>query len=229
MRARMHKLHAVTAGFAVMISCGGGGAGGQQDSGPTRDGPPGMRDAPVPRDSPPIVDTRVPDGPQAVDAPHPVDASPAIDALAVDAAPPVDAAPAVDAFVCPAPPPPTSDEARFELDRIAAADIAFYGSNGHFVTASNSSVLPGADGGACPDRFPVTTAWTLDPAWPQLGFSIGIPNRFSYHYLGGAGSATALAVGDIDCDGIKITYRLELTSPGGVPTATIIDPPPGTD
>lgn len=128
---------------------------------------------------------------------------------------------------------PSADEAIFELDRIDVAAKAYYAAHTHF-PPSATAVLPGADGGACSGpggKFSALppASWQIQ-GWSDLGFEIDVPNEFTYHYTASAPtSATALAVGDLDCDATMMTYRLELGVTNGSATGTIVDPPPGSD
>ncbi len=65
-----------------------------------------------------------------------------------------------------------------------------------------------ADGGKC---RPAPDAWN-HPTWRALDFSISDPHYFSYEFKSsnddGVVSYTALAYGDLDCDGVYSTYSL---------------------
>jgi hypothetical protein len=154
-------------------------------------------------------------------------------AVAVDAAIAPDAScPAPPDASCPAPPDascpaptPTSDEALFELDRLAQSAKAYYLAQGHFPDEVGeeepSTTACGTVGG---ENVPQPNAWTSS-GWTALGFAIDIPNRFNYTYGPfGSDAATATALGDLDCDGISITYTLNLAVGSNGPTATLIPP-----
>jgi len=66
-------------------------------------------------------------------------------------------------------------------------------------------------------------------AWAVLRFMPTEPAlyRFSYHSDGK--TAEVDAVGDMDCDGTMITYRLKMDATSGKPEARIEAPPPNTD
>ena len=192
-------------------------ANAQGDSSPVSDAPRAAVDARHAVDAPlAAVDTPL----AAVDAPLA-----AIDAplATVDAPSPVDA-------MCAPPRVPTSDEALFELDRIASAAKAYFLANGNF-PPTTAAELPSTTACASGGFNPVhTTQWEGDPGWVTLHFEIGIPNRFNYRYTSvGSNGAQALAVGDLDCDGISISYTLDLSVQGNAPTATITSPPAGAD
>ena len=46
------------------------------------------------------------------------------------------------------------------------------------------------------------------PVWSDLGFAPYPPTHFQYSYTSTAKHVEALAVGDLDCDGTTITYKL---------------------
>jgi hypothetical protein len=121
-------------------------------------------------------------------------------------------APFVSDAACPLP-VPTSDEAPLELDHIAQLASVFLVAHGEY-PQSFGAILPGAAGGACPEPFePIL--WSPYPAWRDLGFSIGIPNRYSYTYSPlSTTAAQVLAIGDLDCDGWFATYTLALDGNG---------------
>ncbi|MCX5741475.1 MAG: hypothetical protein NT062_03135, partial [Proteobacteria bacterium] len=106
--------------------------------------------------------------------------------------------------------------------------------NSAYVT-SNGAALPGAAGAACGQagppagKFPVVATWAADAGWSALDFQIDEPNLFTYTYTGGTTVSQALAIGDLDCDGTKITYTLDMTAPSGNATALITEPPPNSD
>jgi len=68
-------------------------------------------------------------------------------------------------------------------------------------------------------------AWK-DPTWQKLDFSVDEPHRFQYSYESTDGkTAVATAVGDLDCDGKAITYKLELSvGADGMVKTNLIEP-----
>ena len=93
--------------------------------------------------------------------------------------------------------------------------------------------LPGTDGGACSapgGKFPVDGGWLTDPTWLAFGFQVEDANLFTYHYQSiDRTNATGSAVGDLDCDGVLITYQLNLGTSDGIPNALIIPPADNSD
>ncbi|HEY5951745.1 MAG TPA: type II secretion system protein [Kofleriaceae bacterium] len=125
-----------------------------------------------------------------------------------------------------------TSEAMLQLNMVAKSAKSYYQAQSKFPQGT-AGVLPAADGSACKQaggKFAMTNAWASDAVWLELDFHIDDPNLFSYHYESTArGTAQALAVGDLDCDGQLITYTLDLTVPGGSPAATFTVPPPSAD
>jgi len=121
-------------------------------------------------------------------------------------------------------------EASLQLNKIMKNSKVAFNTTSNFVTA-NGAALPAAGGANCTTggKHAVSTAWTGDPGWSALDFQIDEPNLFTYAYTGGTVNASATAVGDLDCDGVLITYTLTLTSPNGNASGVITEPPPNSD
>ncbi len=123
-------------------------------------------------------------------------------------------------------------EASLQLNKISKNSKTYYITNSTFVT-TNGAIQPGAAGAACSGpnkKFAVNAAGWLDNAgWQALDFQIDEPNLFSYTYTGGSTVATAMAIGDLDCDTTKITYTLALTAPGGNVSGIITEPAASAD
>ncbi|HVK84092.1 MAG TPA: hypothetical protein VM513_08290 [Kofleriaceae bacterium] len=73
------------------------------------------------------------------------------------------------------------------------------------------------------------SAWIQIPMWRELDFLIDEPHLFQYRYHSDGKTAVVEAIGDLDCDGNTITYRLEATSDNGMPRVQITEPAPGMD
>lgn len=80
----------------------------------------------------------------------------------------------------------------------------------------------------CPDKC-APVDWSADPVWKALAFQIDEPNLFQYAYESDGQTFTATAVGDLDCDGVAITYTLAGKVVNGNPEVTLTEPPPNTD
>jgi hypothetical protein len=70
--------------------------------------------------------------------------------------------------------------------------------------------------------------WATGP-WHALGFHPSEPKLFQYSYQSDGKTAEIDAIGDLDCDGIAITYRLKASGDHGMPHIAIEEPPPNTD
>lgn len=70
--------------------------------------------------------------------------------------------------------------------------------------------------------------WSKGP-WGALQFMPSEPALFRFSYHSDGKKAEVDAVGDMDCDGIMITYRLKVDATSGTPQSRIEAPPPNTD
>jgi len=122
-------------------------------------------------------------------------------------------------------------EAMLQLNKMALDAKTYYFANSKYPQGT-AGVQPGADGGACAGtngHFAVSNGWTSDPIWTALSFEIVEPALFSYHFTSSSPStAQGLAVGDLDCDGVTITYVLNLNA-SQEPAATYVEPAPSAD
>jgi hypothetical protein len=121
-----------------------------------------------------------------------------------------------------------------QLDKIGKAAKRAYSETSSYVLsfADELPKKPGA-GGCCggPNNHcpAVPASFAADPVWAKLDFQIDEPSLFVYDYSGVASSFTAMAIGDLDCDGIEISYVLNGTAVGGSPAVTLIEPAPNAD
>lgn len=123
-------------------------------------------------------------------------------------------------------------EAVLQLNKIAKNDKSYFITNAAYAPSATSA-KPGADGGACSAagrKIAVDTTWNSDAGWQALDFQIDEPALFTYHYTRSATtSASATAVGDLDCDGTLITYSLTMTATNGNPAQVLSEPTIGAD
>ena len=126
-------------------------------------------------------------------------------------------------------------EASLQLNKISKNAKRAYAETSSFPVGA-STQLPAAKCCGQPNNKCVVTpaaTWVASAQWAALDFSVDEPNLFQYDYTGAAAGAgqifTAHAVGDLDCDGIFITYTLDGTSTDGNPAAIITEPPPNSD
>ena len=76
----------------------------------------------------------------------------------------------------------------------------------------------------------VTSDWAKDPVWSAMDFELSEPHRFQYSYQSDGKTVVATAVGDLDCDGTTITYKLDMAvGNAGEPTVTFTDGNPADD
>ena len=120
-------------------------------------------------------------------------------------------------------------EAKLQLNKLGKTLKTAFVTNAEF-PKGKTGPTPAEDcckgqGGTCA----VTDAWTKDPVWQALDFQIDEPARFRYTYESDGKTATATAIGDLDCDGTAITYTLSATAPDGNPTVQLGEPPPDAD
>lgn len=66
-------------------------------------------------------------------------------------------------------------------------------------------------------------------AWKELAFYVEEPHYFQYNFIGGATSFVATAVGDLDCDGITVTWVLRGEVRDGEVVTELIAPPAHAD
>ena len=66
--------------------------------------------------------------------------------------------------------------------------------------------------------------------WPDpVQAQIDEPTRFQYRVHSDGKTLDAEAIGDLDCDGISITYKMHAVGGAGTPVVTFEEPPPGAD
>jgi hypothetical protein len=82
------------------------------------------------------------------------------------------------------------------------------------LTPAGPSPLPSCceRGGSCE---PDAQTWSA-PGWRELGFSVDGQYRYTYQYVADPSGASAVvrAIGDLDCNGEKSLYELQLTVKG---------------
>ncbi|HEX3760289.1 MAG TPA: prepilin-type N-terminal cleavage/methylation domain-containing protein [Kofleriaceae bacterium] len=126
-------------------------------------------------------------------------------------------------------------EAVLQLNKIGKNAKRTYGETASYPSGSvgPTPARPGTGGccggtGATPNHCAASpAAWT--GAWQALDFEIDEDTLFYYSYSGASQSYTALAIGDLDCDGTEVTYTLTGAAVNGNPTASLSEPPPNAD
>ena len=125
-------------------------------------------------------------------------------------------------------------EAELQLNKIGKAAKRVYSEQSSYIVGK-ATELPGkpGPGGCCggPNNHCAVDAagFAGDLTWKALDFQLDEPSLFYYDYNGAANSYTAVATGDLDCDGIEIKYTLNGLSDNGNPSYTLTLPPPNTD
>jgi type IV pilus assembly protein PilA len=125
-------------------------------------------------------------------------------------------------------------EASLQLNKIGKNAKHAYVESGAFPRGRTGLTPPATCCGQGPPPNHCVTSlddWVKNPVWHALDFEIDEPSLFRYSYESDGKTFTAQAVGDLDCDGIEITYRLN----GGLdpathkPTFTLTEPPADAD
>jgi prepilin-type N-terminal cleavage/methylation domain-containing protein len=128
-------------------------------------------------------------------------------------------------------------EAELQLNKIGKASKRQYAEQSSYV-AGSAKPLPIKPGGGGPgvgccggpnNHCAVDPGFATDDIWKTLDFQMDEPSLFIYSYDGKAADYTALATGDLDCDGTPITYTLTGTSTNGNPAYILTLPPPNSD
>ena len=71
----------------------------------------------------------------------------------------------------------------------------------------------------------VSAEWNGVPAWDTLGFEMTQPFNFQYQYTAASSTVyVAEAVGDLDCDGVTMSYVMTGDATTGAPTSTLTKP-----
>jgi type IV pilus assembly protein PilA len=123
-------------------------------------------------------------------------------------------------------------EAALQLNKIGKANKRSYGEVSAFVAGSAGELPTKVATGCCkggstkdPNKCAaVPASFAADTVWKALDFQIDEDSLFVYDYAGAATSFTALATGDLDCDGTEITYTLTGTAVGGNPAVQLTEP-----
>ncbi len=127
-------------------------------------------------------------------------------------------------------------EASLQLNKIGKNAKRGYAEAAAYVTgtAQQLPVKPGS-GGCCGGTggtnkcASVPASFASDTVWKALDFQIDEPSLFYYNYAGTAAAFTAKATGDLDCDGVEITYTLTGSSANGNPAVSLTEPAVNAD
>ncbi len=120
-------------------------------------------------------------------------------------------------------------EAQLHLNRLAKSAKVVYIETSAFPIADAPLTPPtkccDGPGAKC---APAGAGW-LNEAWTKLDFQIDEPTLFQYRYHSDGKTLDAEAIGDLDCDGVEVTYKLHVEAPQNNPEATITPPAPNSD
>jgi prepilin-type N-terminal cleavage/methylation domain-containing protein len=122
-------------------------------------------------------------------------------------------------------------EASLQLNKLGKNAKRIYAETAAYPTgtAAQLPTKPGA-GGCCGGTggtnkcAAVPTSFAADSVWKQLDFQIDEPSLFYYNYTGTTTTFTGKATGDLDCDGIEITFVMNGTATNGNPAVTLTEP-----
>jgi type IV pilus assembly protein PilA len=125
-------------------------------------------------------------------------------------------------------------EAVIQLEKIGTKAIVEYNTNATYPQAA-APTTPAVN--CCTQnaggkrKCNVVAADWSSPEWRALDFSMDKDFYYQYAYTPAAGGATfqATATGDMDCDGVTITYTLDGTTINGTPKTALTEPPPNSD
>jgi len=124
---------------------------------------------------------------------------------------------------------PRKNEAELQLNKLGKSAKTYFLTYAAFAKGT-AKQLPAKPCCGQPNNLCAPTQeWQTDPVWKELDFDIDEENKFQYAYTSDGKTFHAEAVGDLDCDGITITYKLDGTAPNGNPQLTLTPPPPNSD
>ncbi len=116
-------------------------------------------------------------------------------------------------------------EAELHLTSISKSAKSYYVERAEF-PAGNAPLTPATSccqhvDKKCP---PDARQWQDVMLWNELDFSVDDPHYFRYSYQGDGKTFVARAVGDLDCDGIEVTWEMRGEVVDGTPTSTLVKP-----
>ncbi|MDB4963027.1 MAG: fimbiral protein PilA [Myxococcales bacterium] len=131
-----------------------------------------------------------------------------------------------------------ASEASLNLNKIGKNLKTKFQTESTFVTDDGADLPTHATNGCCgitaDNRCaPLPALFQADPGWKELEFSMDEPSQFYYSYVGGTSSATAYAIGDLDCDKKESTWTMNAVAVSNGSTyvgasAILVPPPKGT-
>jgi type IV pilus assembly protein PilA len=118
-------------------------------------------------------------------------------------------------------------EAELNLGAIEKSANRDYIENSTYpIAAQGSTPVAACCAGAGKKCAVVAADWNGVAAWDALDFEMTKPFFFQYDYTSAAPGNTfqANAIGDLDCDGVTVTYTLNGSAVTGSPTSTLTKP-----
>jgi Tfp pilus assembly major pilin PilA len=123
-------------------------------------------------------------------------------------------------------------EASLQLNKLGKNAKRAYSETSSFPTGS-APLTPPAPCCGQPNNHctAVPTAYAANAVWRSLDFQIDEPSLFQYSYQASSDGQrfVAKAIGDLDCDGVFITYELSGAVSNGNPVIILTEPPPNSD
>jgi prepilin-type N-terminal cleavage/methylation domain-containing protein len=126
-------------------------------------------------------------------------------------------------------------EASLQLNKIGKNAKRLYSETSSYYNGDGAALPAHPTGKGCCEGTtnnhcaPQPASFAADAGWSALDFQIDEPSLFYYTYKGTASTFTALATGDLDCDGTEINYTLTGLSDKGNPSVTITEPAVNAD
>jgi len=117
-------------------------------------------------------------------------------------------------------------EAELNLNAIGKSAKTNYVEKAGFPAVDSGGLTPAAACCAGPGKKCAVAAanWNGNAAWDVLDFSVDEPHYFQYSYTGTDTTFSAVAEGDLDCDGVPVDYTLDGAANNGNPGVTLTKP-----
>jgi hypothetical protein len=125
--------------------------------------------------------------------------------------------------------PSAKTEATLQLNKIGKNAKRLYTETGSYPRGSVGLTPPTpCCQGANHHCVSAASVWADNPVWKEVDFQIDEPSLFQYSFQGNGTSFIAKAIGDLDCDGVPITYELVGSVVDGAPSVSLTEPPPNS-
>jgi len=110
-----------------------------------------------------------------------------------------------------------ASEGRIEVQRLYNSAIIYAQESGGFLTISGgpTPAAPYACVGTTPTKhIPDDALWIPEP-WNSLVFQMNDPHAYSFQYTATGTDMAAIALGDLDCDGVTGAITISASAVGG--------------